>query len=151
GRYRRRGRGLQRMRLQLVVLAVAASLAHGGHAFAESVPSPPPPGDGVSSKFPLVARATGETSFYADTDNVTVGTRVATAEIGDRYSVWKVRGQYLVDVISAASVDIVSTASQRWNEVRQAGALEASYKPGPVGARLSGAISREPDYSSNAG
>ena len=32
-----------------------------------------------------------------------------------------IRGRYLVDVVSAASVDIVSTASRRWQETRQAG------------------------------
>jgi hypothetical protein len=48
-------------------------------------------------------------------------------------------------------VDIVSTASQRWHEVRQAGSLEASYKPHDIGVRASGALSREPDYSSTAG
>ncbi len=48
---------------------------------------------------------------------------------------WDVNGSYLVDVVShaARSVDIVSTASRSWRETRQAGALEATYKPGIVG------------------
>ncbi|HEX3597038.1 MAG TPA: DUF3570 domain-containing protein [Polyangiaceae bacterium] len=145
------------MRLQLtrayLVAATLSSLTRVASA------SPPATSDGAPvatesakpSQLPILARASGATTFYADTDHVSVVTPVATAELGDRYSVWNVRAQYLVDVISAASVDIVSTASQRWHEVRQAGSLEAAYKPHDIGARLSGAISREPDYSSTAG
>ncbi|HEX4334277.1 MAG TPA: DUF3570 domain-containing protein [Polyangiaceae bacterium] len=108
-------------------------------------------GESNASRLPLVARASGATTFYTDTDHVTVVTPVATAELGDRYSTWNIRAEYLVDVISAASVDVVSTASQHWNEVRQAGSLEATYKPHDVGIHASGAVSREPDYSSTAG
>ena len=57
-------------------------------------------------------------------------------------------GHYLVDVVSAASVDIVSTASGRWNEVRQAGGLEGTYKPHEFGVTIAGAVSSEPDYFS---
>jgi len=127
---------------------VAASSSAGTAA------TPVPASDAASAKgpsrLPFIARASGATTFYADTDHVTVVTPVATAELSDRYSVWNVRAEYLVDVISAASVDIVSTASQHWREVRQAGALQASYKPHDLGVRASGALSREPDYSSTA-
>ncbi len=41
----------------------------------------------------------------------------------ERAAGWSVDGRYLVDVVSAASVDIVSTASRRWEEVRHAGSL----------------------------
>jgi hypothetical protein len=61
---------------------------------------------------------------------------------------WSVQGSYLVDVVSAASVDIVSTASRQWTEARQAGTLEANYKPGTLGLSVSGAVSDEPDYLS---
>ncbi|MEO6601886.1 MAG: DUF3570 domain-containing protein, partial [Polyangiaceae bacterium] len=61
---------------------------------------------------------------------------------------WSVSGHYLVDVVSAASVDIVSTASPHWVEVRHAGSVAASatFEPFTVGAL--GVISREPDYLS---
>src|SRR5260221_3830161 len=98
----------------------------------------------------IVARGSTETALYADTDHVTVVTPVATAEIADRLSAWSIRGQYLVDVISAASVDVVSTASQRWHEVRHAGSVRGAYELGDVGLRGSAAISREPDYASIA-
>ena len=42
------------------------------------------------------------------------------------------KGRYIVDVVSAASADVVSTASPRRMEVRNAGSLEASYKPTDV-------------------
>jgi hypothetical protein len=58
------------------------------------------------------------------------------------------RGSYLVDVVSAASVDIVSTASQRWHEIRNAGTLEAEYKPHDFGISIGGSGSAEPDYLS---
>jgi hypothetical protein len=141
------------MRLQLNrAFAVAMLLCPRAPCEVIATPSASAAGATVADASPLqvVGRASGATTLYTDSDHVTVVTPVATAEIGDRYSVWKVRGEYLVDVISAASVDIVSTASQRWHEVRQAGALQGSYKPHDLGVRVSGAISREPDYSSTA-
>jgi hypothetical protein len=53
-----------------------------------------------------------------------------------------------VDVVSAASADIVSTASPRKQEVRQAGTLSAAYKPRDFGVSVGGSVSREPDYLS---
>jgi hypothetical protein len=61
---------------------------------------------------------------------------------------WSVDGSYLVDVVSAASVDIVSTASRRWEEVRQAATLGATYKPHAFGMSVASALSVEPDYVS---
>ncbi len=127
-----------------LVIGVAVPLAHA----ADAPPAPDTPGKTVS---PVVAKASLDTTAYTDTDHVSVVTPVVSAEVGDREGAWKVHGQYLVDVISAASVDIVSTASQRWHEVRQAGNLGAGYKPKDFGADVSAAISREPDYHSIAG
>jgi hypothetical protein len=85
---------------------------------------------------------------YADTDHVFVETPSVSGTVSDPIKGWSVGGQYLVDVVSAASVDIVSTASRRWNEVRQEGGLQASYKPQALGAQASATISDEPDYLS---
>jgi hypothetical protein len=85
---------------------------------------------------------------YADSDHVFVLTPSVAATISDPVAGWSTSAQYLVDVVSAASVDIVSTASRRWVEVRHAGTLEASYKPGAFGVAVNGAVSSEPDYSS---
>ncbi|MGO8993552.1 MAG: DUF3570 domain-containing protein [Polyangiaceae bacterium] len=95
-----------------------------------------------------VVQASLETAQYADTDHVFVTTPSLTAKVAKPTAGWSVNGTYLVDVVSAASVDIVSTASGRWVEARQAGTLEADYKPGTFGVSLSGAVSDEPDYLS---
>jgi hypothetical protein len=85
---------------------------------------------------------------YADTDHVFVETPSIRAAVSNPTAGWSVGGQYLVDVVSAASVDIVSTASRRWQEVRQQGSVEASYKPRTFGVQANGTISDEPDYVS---
>ena len=53
-----------------------------------------------------------------------------------------------MDIVSAASADIVSTASRRWQEVRQEGGVDASYKPASFGGQGSATVSDEPDYVS---
>jgi hypothetical protein len=95
-----------------------------------------------------VVRASSETAEYADTDHVFVTTPSVTGSVAKPTAGWSVNGSYLVDVVSAASVDIVSTASRRWEEVRQAGTLEAAYKPSTFGVSANGAVSFEPDYAS---
>lgn len=132
------------MRLQLIRGVAVTALILGGIPTSHAEERAP---DGAR----LVTRAGARTSVYADTTDVTVVTPVATAEVGSPTQGWQVRGQYLVDVVSAASVDIVSTASQRWTEVRHAGALGASYERGGVGLRPQGSFSVEPDYVSFAG
>jgi hypothetical protein len=89
-----------------------------------------------------------EMSAYTDSDNVTVFTPSMNATIENVTQGASISGHYLVDVVSAASVDIVSTASGRWNEVRQAGGLEGTYKPRETGVTVAGALSSEPDYLS---
>ena len=95
--------------------------------------------------------ATFEAAQYADTDHVFVTTPSLAAAVSKPTAGWEVSGSYLVDVVSAASVDIVSTASRRWQETRQAGTLEGSFKPGTFGVSVSSAVSSEPDYLSYAG
>jgi hypothetical protein len=88
-----------------------------------------------------------EIASYTDSDHVTVFTPSVTFGV-DNTSGASLSGSYLVDVVSAASVDIVSTASQRWQEVRQAGDLSGQYKPHDLGVGVGGSVSREPDYLS---
>jgi hypothetical protein len=57
----------------------------------------------------------------------------------------------LIDVVSAASVDIVSTASGHWVETRHVGSASADFKVGGAGVSLAGGFSREPDYLSLGG
>ncbi len=102
----------------------------------------------ASSGGSVVVHATSEYSTYADTDHVFVQTPVISVGAESPTAGWSFGGSYLVDVISAASVDIVSTASRRWEEVRQAGTANAAYKPGNFGVAVNGNVSSEPDYLS---
>jgi hypothetical protein len=99
----------------------------------------------------LDVRASSEIAGYADSDHVAVFTPSIAGHVSNPMAGWAVDGAYLVDVISAASVDIVSTASPRWTEVRQAGSARAAYKPGDLGASVEGSVSSEPDYQAYAG
>lgn len=89
-----------------------------------------------------------DTGAYADSDHVYVLTPSLSGAVSDPTAGWKLSGSYLVDVVSAASVDIVSSASRRWVEVRHAGSLDAEYKPEAFGLALNAAVSSEPDYLS---
>jgi hypothetical protein len=95
-------------------------------------------------------RFTSEFAVYNDSDHVTVVTPSISADV-ENVSGASLSGNYLVDVVSAASVDIVSTASSRWQEVRQAGGLSGSYKPKDFGVGVGGSASVEPDYQSFGG
>ena len=99
----------------------------------------------------LDVSASSDVTAYADTDHVYVVTPSIGGSVAKPSAGWSIAGRYLVDVVSAASVDIVSTASRRWEEVRQAGTIDAAYKPGAIGVLASGAVSSEPDYASFAG
>ena len=88
-----------------------------------------------------------EMAAYNDTDHVTVFTPSVALGV-QNVSGASLHATYLVDVVSAASADIVSTASPRWEEVRHAASLAAEYKPHDLGIAVGGSFSREPDYLS---
>jgi hypothetical protein len=123
------------------LLIILVSLSQGSWAGADDTP----PG-GV-----LTTRASTEVSAYSDTDAVHVLSPTIAGSIADPVAGWSVSGRYLVDAVSAASVDIVSTASRHWFEVRHVGSLSADVKAGPAGLSLAGGLSREPDYLSVGG
>ena len=99
-----------------------------------------------SKRGSLVGRVSSEVSVYSDSEDVTVVTPTIGASLENPLSEWSVDLHYLVDAVSAASVDIVSTASRRWKEVRHGGSANAAYKIGIVGLGVSGSFSVEPDY-----
>ena len=109
------------------------------------------PGPARAQATPLASHVALGYGQYADTDHVFVETPSITGTVTNPIAGWSVGGQYLVDVVSAASVDIVSTASRSWHEVRQEGALDASYKPKTLGAQVNATVSDEPDYVSWSG
>jgi hypothetical protein len=118
---------------------------------ADLPPAAAPVSSGAAAPAPLEDTATKRASFeiagYNDNDHVTVVTPSVALGI-DNVSGGSLQATYLVDVVSAASADIVSTASPRWHEVRQAGSLSAGYKPRDFGITVGGSVSREPDYLS---
>ena len=93
-----------------------------------------------------------EFAAYSDTDHVKVITPSIVVGVNN-VSGASLTASYLVDVVSAASIDVVSTASTRagWGEIRQAGTASAEYKPRDFGVAVGGSISREPDYLSYGG
>jgi hypothetical protein len=106
------------------------------------------PRSAVSEEVPAhtVVRLSLEGSGYLDTDHVTVVTPTLGASLADPVAGWSVGGSYLLDAVSAASVDIVSSATARWKELRHVGAGNIHYKPHDIGIDLGGGVSREPDY-----
>ncbi len=109
------------------------------------IPAEAPP---AKPKDTSTKRASFEVATYSDSDNVTVFTPSVSGSVENVTAGASLSFSYLVDVVSAASVDIVSTASRRWEEVRQGGSFEATYKPKDFGVTLGGSLSSEPDYFS---
>jgi hypothetical protein len=99
----------------------------------------------------LQASASTEIATYVDSDNVFVMTPTIAGSIANELAGWRISGRYLVDVVSAASADVVSTASPPFVEVRNAGTLEGTYKPKSFGITGNAAVSFEPDYASVLG
>jgi hypothetical protein len=143
------------------LLAFAAAIAAGPAARAASDPDAPDrpstesadtakkPGPTRSAAIEdaTTKRASMEFATYNDADHVTVVTPSIALGI-ENASGASLRATYLVDVVSAASVDIVSSASSRWREVRHAGSLTAEYKPHDFGVSVGSSVSSEPDYLS---
>jgi hypothetical protein len=95
--------------------------------------------------------ASSAVSAYSDTDSVHVITPTVAGAVKDDVAGWSVDARYLVDAVSAASVDIVSSASGHWNEVRNVGSADAAMKIDAVGIGVAGGFSHEPDYLSIGG
>lgn len=99
----------------------------------------------------IVIRAAVDLSAYSDTNAVAVYTPGINASIASPTAGWNVGGNFILDAVSAASPDIVSTASPPFEEFRYGGGLTAGYKPGLYGAQASGTISSAVDYVSYSG
>jgi hypothetical protein len=99
----------------------------------------------------LVVKAGFDMGAYSDTDHVEVFSPAINATISSPTAGWNIGGTYLVDIVTAASPDIVSEASSYYREVRNAGTLTGGYKPGLYGAQATADVSSEPDYLSVGG
>jgi hypothetical protein len=148
---------LRRLALSRLLVAVSVLVSSSAHSETrprddleetleqESAPAPPAKRAG-----PAVV-ASSAVSAYSDTDSVHVVTPTIAGAIRDDVAGWSVDGRYLVDAVSAASVDIVSTASGHWKEVRNVGSADAAFKTGALAVGVAGGFSHEPDYLSLGG
>lgn len=118
------------MRLGLVVAASALALGVARPALADG----------------LTTHASSEIAGYTDSVGVSVLTPSVGGAIEDPLAGWSANARYLVDFVTAASPDIVATASPRWSEVRQAGSIGGRYKPGLFGISGGGNASYSNDY-----
>lgn len=99
----------------------------------------------------LVIRAALEMNVYQDDFSVNVLNPAVRANVASPTRGFSVGASYLVDVISAASPDFVSTASPTGHDVRHAVAVNGSYKPSRIGIEAAGGYSTESDYFSRSG
>lgn len=100
---------------------------------------------------PLVVKAGTQLSAYGDTTNVYVWSPEIDATVSSPTQGWNAGAHFLVDVVSAASPDIVSEASPPYKEQRYAGGLTGGYKLGIFAAQAQVNYSEEPDYISRGG
>ena len=101
-----------------------------------------------SERKPLVVHLGLDMSGYLDTTAVRVLTPAIRASVFSPTAGWNVGASYLVDVVTAASPDVVSTASRRFADTRHAATATGGYKPGRFGAQVFGSYSSEHDYIS---
>lgn len=138
-----------------LALVLAAAKTAGADATPGEAPPPdaPPSDRGAEAKAEAPAhesaidkRASISLGGYQDSAAVSALTPTLAGGVESPTAGWGVDGRYLVDMISAASPDIVATASPRWTETRHAGALGARYKPGNFGGGVNATGSYTPDY-----
>ena len=99
----------------------------------------------------LVVKAGYDFSAYTDTDAVNVVTPSINASIESPTAGWNIGGNFLLDVVTAASPDIVSEASRAFRDRRWSGGLNGGYKKGKIGIQANANASIENDYDSFSG
>lgn len=99
----------------------------------------------------LVIRLAADLSGYTDTNSVAVYTPGVNLSLVSPTAGWNIGGNFVIDAVSAASPDIVASASPPFREYRYAGGLTGGYKPGLYGAQASVSTSNSPDYVSYTG
>lgn len=99
----------------------------------------------------LIARVALEMSFYEDTFAVRILNPSVRANVSSPTAGWNVGASYLVDVVSAASPDIISTASPRGADTRHAVSVNGGWKPNLFAIEGGALFSTESDYVSRSG
>jgi len=103
--------------------------------------------EGSDLSFKFESEVTG----YKDSDATNVLTPGVRAEIEGVTDGWGVGAAFLVDVVTAASADIVATASPKWTDVRYVPSLDGRFKVSDVTVSLGGGASIENDYIAGSG
>lgn len=113
---------------------------------------------GLVAILPSAARADwsggldARTALYQDTDRTTISTTVVNARVSPRNTV-TVSGHYLADVITSASIDVVTAATARpavpFHEVRHEGVGGLVYADGTRTAAVGYVYSVENDWRSH--
>jgi len=101
-----------------------------------------------SSSSNLTTRVRSEFSGYHDTMHVDVLSPSVSTSAEHVTGGWGIGASMLVDMVTAASVDIVATASPRWREVRYVPGVSGHKRFGDLDVGVAGGLSHEPDYLS---
>jgi tetratricopeptide (TPR) repeat protein len=96
----------------------------------------------------LVVKAGFDVSSYTDTNAVNIFTPSINGSVSSPTAGWNVGASYLLDVVTAASPDVVSMASRAFRDRRHAVGLGGGYKRGIFGVQGTGNLSTESDYTS---
>jgi len=99
----------------------------------------------------LAFRLRTEITGYQDSDATSVLTPGVRAEVDGVTGGWAVGASFLVDVVTAASVDIVATASPKWTDTRYVPGLDARFTVGDVKLSAAAGGSIESDYFAGSG
>jgi hypothetical protein len=101
---------------------------------------------------PISGKVSAETFVYTDDNHVDVFTPALTGTVENILAGWSVTGHYLVDVVTAASPDIIASASPPFREMRHDAALGGTYRfYSDLEVAADASISVEPDYLSISG
>lgn len=97
---------------------------------------------------PLLVRISSDVSAYDDTLAVRVLSPGVRGSVSSPTSGWSAGAGYTLDMVSAASPDVVAQASPRFTDTRHVVNVNGAYKPGSIGGSLFGNVSSESDYVS---
>ncbi len=97
-----------------------------------------------------VVEADARGSYYTDTDATEIITTAVQATVRP-VPEFSFGGHYLADIVSSASVDVVSAATDRWEETRHEGVGNVGYKDADRGASAGYIYSVENDWRSHTG
>lgn len=92
-----------------------------------------------------------EVTGYQDSDATSVLTPAIRADLEGVTDGWGVGAGFLVDVVTAASADVVATSSPKWTDVRYVPTLDGRFKVSDVTVSLGGGASLENDYIAGSG